>query len=529
MNERFNRIFTSAKTFAGTRSKKQWGLIGGIAVLAIFLIVLITFFSTRQTMVPLYSNLTPSETGMIKETLDGRGIPSEITEGGTAILVPDVQAETLMVELAAEGIPNTGNIDYSFFSENAGFGMTDNEFKVMHVDAMQTEIATLLKGIDGVQDARVMITIPEQGVFLNDNPEQSSASVVLNTQPGYQFDEGQVQSLYHLVSKSVPDLPTENIVIMNQFFEYFDMQDQNSSLAGVNLTDQMALKQTVERDLQRQVQMLLGTLVGQEKVVVSVTTDIDFDQENREVNEVTPVDEENMEGIEVSARRITETFEGTDEAGGVPEGQDPADNLTGFVEGANGSGDYEREEETVNYEVNRIRREIVESPYRIRDIGFQVMVEPPDPDNPASLPAQSIADIENMLETIISTSLDADVAAEITPEEIADKVVVSAQVFNGRADFGETETSPAIPLWAYIVGGVLILVIIGLVFFIIRSRRQVEEEEEFFIETEEPIDVPDVNNEKETEGTLKRKQLEKMAKEKPEEFAKLLRSWIADE
>ena len=33
----------------------------------------------------------------------------------------------------------------------------------------------------------------------------------------------------------------------------------------------------------------------------------------------------------------------------------------------------------------------------------------------------------------------------------------------------------------------------------------------------------------ETEDTLRRKQLEKMAKEKPEEFAKLLRTWIAEE
>ena len=41
------------------------------------------------------------------------------------------------------------------------------------------------------------------------------------------------------------------------------------------------------------------------------------------------------------------------------------------------NGDYERIEETVNNEVNRIRREIVESPYKIRDIGFQVMMEPP--------------------------------------------------------------------------------------------------------------------------------------------------------
>jgi flagellar M-ring protein FliF len=44
-----------------------------------------------------------------------------------------------------------------------------------------------------------------------------------------------------------------------------------------------------------------------------------------------------------------------------------------------------------------------------------------------------------------------------------------------------------------------------------------------------PIDVPDVNEEHETESSMRRKQLEKMAKEKPEDFAKLLRTWIAEE
>lgn len=32
----------------------------------------------------------------------------------------------------------------------------------------------------------------------------------------------------------------------------------------------------------------------------------------------------------------------------------------------------------INYEVNRIHKEIAESPYKVRDLGIQVMVEPPD-------------------------------------------------------------------------------------------------------------------------------------------------------
>jgi len=38
-----------------------------------------------------------------------------------------------------------------------------------------------------------------------------------------------------------------------------------------------------------------------------------------------------------------------------------------------------------------------------------------------------------------------------------------------------------------------------------------------------------VNVEHETETTLRKKQLEKMAKDKPDEFAKLLRTWISEE
>ena len=81
------------------------------------------------------------------------------------------------------------------------------------------------------------------------------------------------------------------------------------------------------------------------------------------------------------------------------------------------------------------------------------------------------------------------------------------------------------------IGGVLLLIIGILVFMFIRNRRKAEElEEELIIEEQlATFDVDDINNELETEGTIRRKQLEKMAKEKPEEFAKLLRTWIAEE
>ncbi|MCA1062369.1 flagellar basal-body MS-ring/collar protein FliF [Rossellomorea sp. AcN35-11] len=532
MNESFKKYTEQIKTFWVSRSKKQKISMGAAFLITVILISTVSFFTTRTTLVPLYSNLSPSETGTIKENLDGRGISSQISDGGSTIMVPKEQVDTLKVELAAEGIPNSGSIDYSFFSQNAGFGMTDNEFNVLKLDAMQTELAQLMRGIEGVQDAKVMINLPEKQIFLNDDMQQASASIVLNTNPGFSFDQKQIKSLYHLVSKSVPHLPTENIVIMNQFFEYFDLESQKNSLGGGDFVQQMNIKKEIERDIQRQVQNMLGTLIGFNKVVVSVSTDIDFTQENREENLVTPVDEENIEGIAVSAQRITETFSGEGaNPGGTPgagDANEPTNTGDTYGSSSESNGDYERMEETINNEVNRIRKEVVESPYKIRDLGIQVMVEPPNPEEVNSLPQDRVDDIRQVLSTIVRTSIDKEASPELTDEAIEDKVIVSVQPFNGKVDL-VPEEKPVLPWWTYVIGGLLLVVILLLAFFLIRSKKRGEIEEIAYEETKEPFNIPDIEPKEETEGSIRRKQLEKMAKEKPEEFAKLLRTWLAED
>lgn len=528
MNERFAKIKTDVTQFWTSRSKKQKITYGVSLVAIIALAATLTFFLSRTEYVPLYKDVSSAEIGRIKEQLDAQGVQSQIAPGGTSILVPRERVDDLLVSLAAEGFPNSGSIDYSFFSENAGFGMTDNEFNVMKLAAMQTELENLLKGIEGVKDAKVMLTLPTESVFLNNEIQQATASIMLNTNPGHTFTEPQTNALYNLVSKSLPNLAKEDIEIKNQHLEYFDLQDGSGDNYGPTIGDQMTVKKTIERDLQRQVQMMLGTMMGQDKVVVSVTTDIDFKLENREENLVTPVDEESMEGIALSVQRLTESFTGNGAGvGGVPMAEEETDNLLNGEFGAS-NGDYEKIEETVNNEVNRIRRDIVESPYKIRDIGIQVMVEPPVADDIASMPLELQDDIEQILTTIIRTSIDKEAAGELTDVELNEKIAVSVQPFNGKnIDLGITTS--IIPWWVYVVGGVLLLIIGVLVFMFIRNRRAEVLETEVIEEQQEVFDVQDVNDEKETEGTLRRKQLEKMAKEKPEEFAKLLRTWIAED
>src|SRR5699024_9565523 len=249
-----------------------------MTILLIVGIVVITVLTNKHSFVPLYSNLSIQEVGQIKEELDTRNIQYEIVDNGTTIKVPEEHSQTLIVELANEGIPNSGNIDYSFFSENSSWGITDNEFNIMKLDAMQTELSNLMKGMEGIEDANVMINLPEQSVFVSDMTENASVSIVLQTEYGYEFQPNQMKGLYHLVSKAIPNLPEENIVIMNQNFEYFD---QYASNQADHIGATQDVKTEIENDIQKRVQQMLSAIVGVDKVITSVTADIDFTNENR--------------------------------------------------------------------------------------------------------------------------------------------------------------------------------------------------------------------------------------------------------
>ncbi|AZB42937.1 flagellar basal body M-ring protein FliF [Bacillus sp. FJAT-42376] len=529
MNQKLREIGEKVLQFWRGKSKGQKGMMIGSFLAAVIILSVLAFFLSRPNLVPLYKDLTLEESGQIKETIDGRGIQSEIADNGTTILVPAEMVNSLKVDLAAEGLPETGTIDYSFFGQNVGFGMTDKEFDVLKLKATQTELSNLIRGIEGVKDASVMINMPQETVFVGEEAEQASASIVVTMNPGSKLDQSRVEALYHLVSKSVPNLPADNIVIMDDHFNYFDQNKENDPAVS-NYATQHDIKMGIERDLQQQVQKMLGTMIGQDKVVVSVTTDLDFTQENREENLVEPVDKENMQGIQVSAERITEAYtgDGASAAGGTA-GTSEGDVPNYQQSAQNGNGNYERNEERINNEVNRIKKQIVESPYKIRDLGIQVMVEPPNPKNPGSIPQGRVDDIKQMLSTIVRTSINKDANAQpISDQDIESKIVVSVQPFAGKLQTLQDTPSAGIPVWVYIGGGVLLAVILLLIFLLFRKRGREEEEYEEEIVTI-PLNVPDVNEEMESEGTLRRKQLEKLAKEKPEDFAKLLRTWLSEE
>lgn len=526
MNEKLLNFKKKLIDFWNTRTKTQKGIIIGSSVSIMILLILVSIFAFKPNLVPLYSNLSPQETGQIKATLDSRGIQSEITSGGTQINVPKALVDSLKVDLAAEGIPDSGEIYFSSFGEG-GFGITQEELELRKNAAVQSELKRLIKRFEGVQDAEVMISLPEKSLFVGEEQGTASASIVIYQKPGYNFENEQIEGLYHLVSKSVSNLPIENIVITNQYFQYLDSKNLYGSKKGeqgVQFADQYEIQKQIERDIRQQVQQMLGLMMGRDKVIVTVTANIDASKVNSERSFVEPIDQENTEGIAISAERISETFEGNGDLVGGITGTGETDVPNTYVQQNGQMGDYENIEERINYEVNRIKETVVGSPYKVDDLGIQVAIDSEGLDEQTMLALTP--EIENMLNGIIRTTISDNNI------NLDGRVNVTWQEFKGIQTLPKPTFMDMVRnnlVW--ILAGLLILlaIIFGFVLFMRKNKKNQLAEEPLPIDDSARLDIPDVNEKQETESGARRKQLEKMAKEKPDEFAKLLRSWLSED
>ena len=181
----------------------KWSVIGSF-FLTLLIIGVFVFLNSQSNFSVLYSDLTPAEAGEIKASIESQAIPVEISADGKTVSVPEEHLANLKVSLAAEGIPKNGNVNYGTFSENMGLGMTDRHFDVVERDAMQNELAYLIQQIDGVTEANVMITLPKENIWITDEEQTSTASIVVKGSSSLQLDQKQINGLYHLISKSVP-------------------------------------------------------------------------------------------------------------------------------------------------------------------------------------------------------------------------------------------------------------------------------------------------------------------------------------
>lgn len=156
------------------------------------------------------------------------------------------------------------NVGLEIF-DKGDFTSTKEDKKIRLVRAMNGELARLIKRIDGIQDASVFISIPEQSMFTA-NQKPVTATVQLTVSVGQVLSQSTIKAVTNLVLGGVgKDLTADHIAISDTNGHVYNSVIDASS-------EMLAKLQENDKYMQEKVQAQLNRLVGSGKYVATVST-----------------------------------------------------------------------------------------------------------------------------------------------------------------------------------------------------------------------------------------------------------------
>ncbi|MGD9677112.1 MAG: flagellar basal-body MS-ring/collar protein FliF [Vulcanibacillus sp.] len=518
MNEIIRKYKEKFIYFWKQLEKKQKILLTSSVALILFALILVTFMSTRINYVPTFVNLNEKTAGNIIAKLDEIGVTYEIGGGGTVISVPEAEADKLKINIAQD--LEYGNF-YSRFWDSATYGITDAELSILERDAIEQELrALIVNGINGISKAEVMLTLPKDKVFYSEEDQKATASVILNVDPGVNLSASQIKNIYYLISRSVPSLPIENITLSDQYGEPLVYSESGQSSTSSTYDQQRNIELNFQQDLRKDIENMLNSIYGQENISVNVFAKMNFDQKRTVENLVESVVD--GEGIPISTERIQESSTNGENSGnieGTGETQIPT-----YQSNTGTESTYEYVEERINYDVNEITNEIVSSPYRLEDLSITIAVNM----DAANEQTQKVTtDITNLILPIVSAALGPNEDASMV--NISSKIAIIAQEFTEPIAYFDDDKDSLSTLLLYGLAGLSVLAIGGAGFSIVRKNNKRKEDKLMNLSVED-FAKPEYDFAPAMTGeNVLEREIQKFSSKKPDEFTKLIRTWLYEE
>jgi flagellar M-ring protein FliF len=251
-------------------------VVSGIAVAAG--LGAMVFFSSRPDYALLYGKLDSAEAGKIVAALDEAKTPYQVGQGGAAIYVSRDKVHVTRMNLAAKGLPKSGDgVGYEIF-DKPSFGMSDFVQRANYLRALQGELARTISQIEGVESARVMIVAPENRLIVDPN-KKPTASVFVKLRGVGRLEQPQVGAIRFLIANSVEGLKPNHVSVVDNFGNALSESDDDGSLTALT-SGQLAARRNLEKYLASKVETLLDKVVGPGQAVVRVAAEVNHDQVN---------------------------------------------------------------------------------------------------------------------------------------------------------------------------------------------------------------------------------------------------------
>jgi flagellar M-ring protein FliF len=353
------------------------GIGGGILALFFW-----GYISTGSEYGVLFSNLAQDDAAAITSKLKGKKVPYKLEAGGGTILVPRSEVYEMRLYMAGEGMPRGGGVGFELF-DRQGLGTTDFVQRLNYQRALQGELARTICGIPEVQEARVHIVTPKESLFVEDQ-KKASAAVAVKLRRGRSLSPAQIDGIVNLVSSAVPDLHPGQVTVVDLSGRILS-KPQDALTPGGLSTVQMTFQRQAEESLERKVQTLFDQVLGPRKSIVRISADLDFQKIDTREESFTP----NKELVRSEQKTMERSTRGKGAMGSPdarfelgkgtitapPPGKGPPPLSPPIAAQPTGTTGMERKSELKNFEINRVLRQVVDQPGKIKRLSVAVVVD----------------------------------------------------------------------------------------------------------------------------------------------------------
>ena len=347
-------------------------------------LVALVIWSRQPDYQLLYGRLSEKDSAAIISELETENIPHKIENGGSTVYVPSDQVYKLRMNLASKGLPTGDGVGFEIFDKGQ-FGLSDFVQRTNYMRALQGELARTIDQLDGVSSARVMIVQPENRLLLTDQGVKPTASVFVELSRDRLKTEA-VNAIRHLVANAVQGLAPDDVAVVDNRGRVLSEELKEDPLLGT-ASSQMRYKQQIEEYLSKKVESMLVPVVGDGRVVVRVSADIDNESTTQTQERYDP------DGQVVRTQSITDDTNNTTEAraGGATGVSSNTPGGAGTQETARpvNTTDSSRKTQTTAYEINRTVTNVTRTPGAVKAVTAAVVIAECMAAPPAGAPAGS--------------------------------------------------------------------------------------------------------------------------------------------
>ncbi|MCL6091960.1 MAG: flagellar M-ring protein FliF [Actinobacteria bacterium] len=271
-------------------------------------------WAAKPSYVPLFSNLSSQDAASMTQKLSTNKIPYRLADNGQQILVPQADVYQQRLDMAASGLPSTGNQGYSLL-DSAGVTTSQFQQQIEYQQAVSDELEATIESITGVTSALVNVVIPQQSLF-STGANQPSASVLVNLQPGVTLSAEQVQAIVHLVASSIEGLSPTDVTVVDQNGNVLNAPGTNAgAVAGTTIEQQQT--QAYQESLDSSLQNMLATVLGPGNVVVQTNAQLNFDQTQTQSQIYNPNHQPPIPVQQASSKQVYTGPSASQAAGGI--------------------------------------------------------------------------------------------------------------------------------------------------------------------------------------------------------------------